>query len=443
MIVEVGTDLNVEVDASGDAVLVARYPLGHIELPSSPCASAVVVDVPAAVGFTLPIIIVRNVDGSLYADTNPRVLHTQATSGATYYVDGTNGSNSNNGLTPATAFASPQYAALKNSSDATTIIIKGGLYTRSDVPSVIYSKNMTIMAAPGERVVFAICDVLTSWTNTTGTVWKKAITSANGVLDNSAPDADGNPVELKLVTSTALVASTPGSWFLTAGEIHVNLPDGRTPDSNVLVSRPVPSNDYGPGVTGNDVSTYFEGIEWWGGTTGNFNALGTNWQLYAKRCKWMYAGLSNGLTVRGFDVVALVDCEASHNYLDGFNYHENSAHNCGQVIEVNCSSVGNGKNPGSNNGSTSHEAYKVVRVGGSHVGNKGANVADVNSAASFNVGVRASDSTGYEQDFYGSELWLDTCDSRSPNSFVTDGVGTIHTRNCTSVGTPSGTVTPY
>lgn len=399
------------------------------------------IDLPDGMGtFTDPFTVTRRLGGSYSTGIDAAALHTPG-AGPTYYVDPINGNNANTGLSMAQAFKDAAYAALKNSSDASTIICKGGVYVRSDIPS-IRGKNVAIKAAPGEKVIFTACDRLTSWTaSSTPPRYRHTLASANGVLDLKFTDSAGLPQQLQPVVNFAAVLETPGSWYFDGTAVFVHLSDGRAPDANVLVSRPVNSLLY-QGLTGSNVSTYLEGIEFWGGTTANLTASGDNWRLYAKRCKFLFANATNGLSVLGVARVVLQECEASHNHLDGFNYHESSGRN-GQVIEVDCTAHHNGKTPGSNNGSTAHDQYKIARVGGYYDSNTGANIADVNTARSFNVGVSASNSTEYGQDFYGANMWLDGCFSRSPIAFEPQAGGTIRVRSCLYTGETVGNVVEY
>lgn len=405
------------------------------------------ITIPAAMGATILTNIQRTAAGQYSTGLNPQALHTPS-AGPTYYVDIVAGSNSNNGLTWATAFKDAQYASLANSKNAGTIMVKAGVYTRAQIPSQIYSNGLSIIANPGDKVVFAACDTSSSWVTAGGSSYSVAIASPNNVLDMAHPDVAGNPLKLTLVASAAVVATTPGSWFGNSTTTYVNLSDGRAPDSNVLVSRAVNTLAYATALAGTtNMSTYVEGIQFWGGTTANLTAPGANAGFYAKNCKWMYTGTTNGMSVIGQVRVALLGCEASYNYLDGFNYHQDTSGNNGETVEVNCTGRYNGAVAGSNNGSTSHDSWKITRVGGFYGYNTGANVADVNNARAFNVGVSSAGSSGYQQDFYGGEMWCDSCFATSTTAFINDPTGPsggqVNIHNCVYTGVLSGNVVAY
>jgi hypothetical protein len=400
---------------------------------------------PASLSFPRAVSIYRDALGVYHTDVDPESLHTPG-AGPTYYVDQAIGSNSNDGLSWATPFADPGYASLKNSSNGTTILIKAGHYNRSSIPA-IRNKNLAIKAFPGDRVIITACDVLTGWGTAGGGAYITTQATVNGVLDKKRLDARGEPKDLTNAASSAAVIATPGTWYTDGTSVWVNLTDGRVPDTHVLVSRSVNMLRYDGAYTGDGGSLYLEGLEFWGGTTSNFTATGATQRLYAKNTKFKYAQTTNGLSVLGLSEVVLVGGEASFNYLDGFSYHDNAGRT-GVVIEVDCVGYSNGKIVGSQNGSTTHETYKTVRVGGVHSGNQGANIADVNSTKSFNVGVRAGDSLDYKQDFFGAYMILVECESSSDTAFASDpsapdGVGSVRVRDGLSIGGTTGSVTAY
>lgn len=88
----------------------------------------------------------------------------------------------------------------------------------------------------------------------------------------------------------------------------------------------------------------------------------------------------------------LVGCEAYGAFQDGFNYHVSptSGESFFNILEVECKSRWNGKDTSTtNNGSTVHEALRIVRLNCDHSYNQNRNIHDIESSRSFNVGVRA------------------------------------------------------
>lgn len=393
---------------------------------------------PTEMNFPLRVGAERVSGGGLRARISPRAVHARGAGGPTYYVDPALGSNTNSGLSWDQALRDPFTASMKTP-DAAEIVVRGGFYTRAQIPT--YRRSLIIRAEEGTRPIFACCDTFTTWEVHTGTLaWRVIRSNVASVLDRTILDEDGDPIELTLVGSAGEVAATPGSWYTNGPTVYVRTHDSRTPDANILLSMNA-SSLVGTGLTGN-WSLYVEGIEWWGGTTANILATGDNCLFLAKDSTFKFANSTNGLSIRGVKTVVLENCEASKNRYDGFNYHEESGRN-GNVVEINCVARKNGKVPGSQNGSTAHESYKIVRIGGLYEHNVGANVADVNNALSYNIGVTARNSTGYDIDFYGINMWLEQCVGEvSATAISVAPGGIVRTRDCVFEGDAS-TATPY
>lgn len=425
-----------ETQTAGDARWVQNGMLGALLNQRVPR----VVDVPADMGMSMAIAIVRDENGEYSTNLDPAELHTPAT-GPTFYVDPVNGSNANTGLSWAQAFATAAYASQKNSREWGRIVLKGGIYDRtSALQSLAGPGSKAIVAAPGERVIFVTGDRITPWTSEGSGVYSGAIATCNGVLDAAFRDGHDVARPLRLAADETELAATPGTYTFASGTVKVHLLDGRAPDDDVFVSRPA-STLVGPLEEGKSV--YLEGVEWWGGTTANLTASGDNTALYGKRCGFHLSQSTNGLSVLGVSRVVLQDCGAHSNWLDGFNYHEQSGRT-GEVVEVNCTADNNGMTSGSQNGSTAHESYRIVRAGGVYSSNLGANIADVNAAKSFNVGVTAANSRRetIPTDFLGGDMWLDQCTAGSAIAAEVQAGGTVRVRDLLRSGTVAGT-TPW
>lgn len=375
-------------------------------------------------GYTLPVTLTRT-GGTYGASINHEAMH-RRTGGVTKYVDPVAGNNANDGLTWATAKKDPGNATFdRGRYNVAEIVLRGGVYTRaqSTLPVGVSGgrSDIVIRAELGTRPVFTQCDTSTAWTVHTGAAYKVSLSGPNIVFDLTAPkDADGLPIPLVPVADAATVAATPGSCYNSGSVQYVRLFDGRVPGTSVLVSR----NTYNLNTTGADpvapFSVLLEGIEFWGGLYARVKGWRAGDQLLAKDCAWRFAK-ENGLGIQAVDTV-LIDCAATANGIDGFNYHDIDGRS-GQALEINCSGVGNGRTAGgsSQNGSTAHDTYKIVRVGGVYKDNPGPNVADVGGVLSANYGVTASNALGYgatpDYDFtapeLGGALWLIGCSSSS------------------------------
>ncbi|GAB2519385.1 hypothetical protein [Paramicrobacterium agarici] len=378
-------------------------------------------------------------DGVSYSvDIDPELLH-ESNGKRTIYVDPVNGSDvASAGDSWGNAYATPNYAYLKNVGSFGEMLIDGGVYQRADTV-VSIDPGVAVRARSGKRVVFIYGDRL-AWT-AQGMHYSGSVADPTGVLD-AREYPDGDPLELALVGSVLEVEDTPGSYYYEAGTVHVRLHDDSVPGDDVYVLRRVNSSKYTSTAVGDGGSTYLEGIEHWGGTTANFTAPGDGWMFLAKDCAWKYATSTNGLSILGVAKTVLRRCEASWNQYDGFNYHENAGKS-GVFVEADCVARNNGRVSGSQNGSTSHESYVGLRVGGTYSGNRGANVADVGNSTTWNVDCHASDSTEYGQDFYGANMWNHDCVADSLVPFLGADGGTVHISDCAHANAPGTGVSEY
>lgn len=366
--------------------------------------------------------------------------------GPVFYVDPATGVNSESyGESWEKAVKTPFYAQQKGAGD---IVIRPGIYDRGESATLIGASGARVRC-PGGVAVFVIGDRLT-WTQGTGTTWTAPVLNCTSVLDaRGVTPGSGEPRRLTQAASAAAVATTPGSWWHEGGTVTVNLQDGARPDTSVFALRPVNSLTYGAAATGNGHDVYLEGIHFWGGTTANLTAKGDGWKFRATRCAWNYATSTNGLSITGVSQVMLRDCAANQNMLDGFNYHDDTtANRTGSVIEVGCKGLGNGTTAGSNNGSSVHENYRALRVDCTYTGSAGANIADVNSARSVNIGVHCAGSwsDGYRQDFFANgtaQMWLDGCTAMSEQGVVAADQAQVKVRDTIITGATTGTVTGY
>ena len=155
-----------------------------------------------------------------------------STTGTTYYVSPT-GSDSNNGTSLASAFATPQHAAdVVQAGD--TVLIAAGTYH-----GTLYPKSS---GAPGKPITFgslgngpAIIDgstPVTGWAPVSGSVYTATASfTPIAVVINNVP--------LKQVTSASAVTPGSGNWSLSGNTITADFGNA-TPASADIV---VPSND--------------------------------------------------------------------------------------------------------------------------------------------------------------------------------------------------------
>src|SRR5574338_560424 len=364
-------------------------------------------------------------------------------SGKTYYVGFSGASDSNDGLTRATSFASTTKAY--TTTDYDVIVVNAGLYDRTKAGLGTVTRSHTLIGEGGDAILSAHERISSlTWTLESGTCWKATVGTVRGVCDARYTDAFGDYAICALVADSATCISTMQSWYYDSGTttLYVNLPDGREPDAEVRVYLSLSRL-----TIQSNIAVYVENIRIEGGNAVLFldNTSATTGSArptcYAKHCRFSYSGTTNGVTAQGA-ITWFEDCKAAHNFRDGFNYHLDGAVPCDSV-EVDCEGYDNGydsANLGINNGSTTHDGNAILRVNGSYHDNEGPNVADVNSALSWNLGCTAYASrtaqggaqpTNYYAD---ATMWLDHCDSAASTydyAQVTSGV--IYTRDCSDL----------
>lgn len=139
-------------------------------------------------------------------------------------------------------------------------------------------------------------------------------------------------------------------------------------------------------------SLYCENITFYWGN----NAVIVQYDSYDKvatfyKCKFEKSGVNNGLYALG-GLTYVIECEATNNASDGFNYHKNSSI-LNHAIEINCKSSFNGDgNNYSSNATTTHNGNYIVRVNGDYKCCYGGVVAD-QEAYSANYGCSTGIST--------------------------------------------------
>ena len=119
-------------------------------------------------------------------------------------------------------------------------------------------------------------------------------------------------------------------------------------------------------------------------------------EIYIDSCKF-FRNPNDALSLTGIYKAYLNNSVASYGSKDGFNYHSSSEETT--VVEVNCTSYGNGKlkmsggntTSHSNNGSTAHDGISILRAGGDYFDCQGPIVADVGDCLSVNFGCSAFD----------------------------------------------------
>lgn len=365
-------------------------------------------------------------------------------SATTYYVDPVNGIDTNTGLSGSPVKSINKALTLCASGD--TIILFDGVYTRTlALNSANIAKSVNIIAQNKGKAICGTHDALT-YTKTAGKtyVYQSTRSNVNKVVDISGI-ANDVTYPLTKVSSIDECDALAGSWYTDNVTLYVHTLDGTTPDNNKVLGLLL-NNSFGivPAVA--NMVVYLEGIKILGGQNGNVMIQNTATypvpSLYAKDCDFLHNALLNSVQIEGAKYAFFQNCKAMFADSDGFNYHAKN----GQIvksIEVNCVGGNNGSNVNTfdiNNGSTTHDGCKSIRINCTYFNNKGCNVADVHvGTQSLNLGIVAYDSDSSTTDAYrcnfsaqqsGAELWLENCVSfGSLNDIESVTGGTVHVKN--------------
>ncbi|QQO92806.1 tail fiber [Staphylococcus phage Madawaska] len=329
--------------------------------------------------------------------------------GTTYYLDAVNGNDSNDGLSKEKPFKSFK-VAIPKVNDNDTIMVADGNYFRigGTLITKAFNKSINIIGT-GNNVNIVMADE-PSWTLTSGKnrtyEFSRSATDKVVTLDNS--------IDIKKVNSIDEVESTPNSWFTDGTKVYSNINDNKPSNSNVI---PLISSS-NIQLTSLASNIYFENLNIYGGRNCVELNLTSNNSAFFKKCNFYHSASSyNGLAIVGGKNIILDSCKGNYNSFDGLNYHIGADGSKPNIIEINCIGMDNGTDKGlngvkSNNGSTTHEGLKIIRINGIYGRNDGGNVADVNEGTqSWNLGCIAFES--YQgKDFQassGGNLFLDEC----------------------------------
>ncbi|PTF20429.1 hypothetical protein BUY42_00160 [Staphylococcus devriesei] len=346
-------------------------------------------------------------DGKGNFSVNYDITTNKLTGGQTYYVDIINGNDSNDGLSEEKALKSIRYAVEK-SKDNDTIFIKEGTYFRyaGALFAKDFNKSLNIIGE-NDKVNIVIADQ-PNWNKTSGKtkVYEFARSSVRNVINIKLN------TPLKNVGSIDEVDTTTNSWFTDNTKVYVNV--NGTPNDNIVPI--IAGTNFQVSVLSSNI--YMENLNFIGGNNGVQLNMSKGNKAYLKNVNFYHSNPTfNGIAIVGGDLAILENCEASYNSYDGFNYHVGADGSLPFIVEIDCLAVENGSDKGtagvkSNNGTTTHDGVKSIRVNGSYGRNDGGNVADVNSGTqSWNLGCSAFES--YQgKDFQiasGAIMFLDNC----------------------------------
>lgn len=398
--------------------------------------------------------VIRPVGGTAeIVNFNKETLRKKLDTPVVKYVDQVNGIDTNTGDSWAQAYRTIDKLRTVSFDRAYT----AGNMNYSSLNNPMFTTENEIISVGGTSTFcFGFVGTERTWASIGSGTFSNSITAAvTVILDTSKFDSDGDYFRLTPLTSLVDVQANPDSFWKDSGTntLYVHYADGLTPSRNsavMAISQITHTNGH---------NNYRENIDFILGTSTN-NTTATASTINHINCSYLFNTITNGLTIRGNTISYLEKCRAGKNFLDGFNYHKASTYNP-IPIEYRCIGVKNGENNTTsiNNGSTTHEEVKILRVGCIYFDNEGPNVHDVNSALSWNVDCVAYDSaavtpTSKSNFALGAaaaetcEMWLDGCTTHGEGTTFgaedRTGLDGINVRN-TFLGNiePGTTLTDY
>lgn len=400
----------------------------HLILCNFGAGSRVLVPPPAGFTWTPPFSVYRS--GSVF-DVGTFDVEDYTPTGKAYYVDAVNGNEANDGLTPGTALKRVRTALTK--ADIKICYIAPGVYPYYRVAgqaggwdNYALQKSVAIRRYGAGKVILSLHEANTSWAISAGqtfTYESTRTTAITDVRDASLVDAnDGGYRNLTVRASIALVEANAGSWYDDGSKIYIRTHDDRAPDSDIRPYMGSIGNGYIAGHATVDVICYLENIEFHGGQyclRPTSIAGPRTPTVYLKNCSFKYSNAAGLLDYGG--ITYSDTCLAECNKSDGFSANSyNSAETF--MAEINCIGRWNGyyNTQTTTNGSTAHNASRVIRVNGLYHHSKGPNIHDVQQVQSWNLGCTAYDSIAGLDPLQSAlacgyngvditEMWFDHC----------------------------------
>jgi hypothetical protein len=354
------------------------------------------------------------------------------------------GNNASAGTTWATALASVAVASQKTDVDV-IFVLAGNYLSGNNLGTYTGTRSISIQAigGPVNFISGPVSNTAPSW-NATGTpgVYKQGNSDSllTGVVALDYTDEVGNPLTLLPAADVNGVGAVAGSWFRSATELFISLPNFDVPTSSIYYYQSAPMR-----VTGGDKKFHHKGINYIGGNAGAFSVRGgnVNTVVFGEDIGCCGQLTGDGWQMKNMGISIAIRVRCSRNGNDGFNYHTPDA--AGDLslfisphfIEVDCLGAMS-RESGTGNGSTSHELVKGIRVGTHCYGNAGPGFADVNDAQTYNVGC-TSRNNGPNVNAYGfvvsadaktasgAQIWLDGCvsDGNSGEDFRAQNTGVL------------------
>lgn len=317
-----------------------------------------------------------------FVPLDPRVETTQ------YYVDITNGSDANTGLSWAQAYKSIWKATTSGNTAAVpyTVNIAAGRYNRNNAfsnagPTVAPTQSCVFRAVPEGAQVECYTGNDLTWSLNSGTTYQATRSNVKRVLDLVNTDEKNDYFELSLAASLAACQATPGTWWTDNVTLYVNRIDGAAATNANTVALLITIEGIKMTTSG---SMHLYGIKQIGGANGAIQLLNNvSGKFYAEDCDFSYstnASYADNVTSLDVGLVVMNRCVSKRGQKDGFNYHANAG-SIPQAIHFDCLGYENGtvSTSTSNNGATIHDAGLLIDFNGRYFNNYGGDFAHANA----------------------------------------------------------------
>lgn len=323
----------------------------------------------------------------------------------TYYISNT-GLSTNDGLTPQTPLDNLSRALQKEIVAGDTLVFLDRIVYREAL-----STNARRAIQESLNIVSGSSDGYSIFTTSTKVVLE--LDNASGIYKGSLPEYtiqkvfdctnDNYIFELTECGTLSACQNMFNSYYIgNNGFVYVNC-------DSLDVENIIFSSDDWQCLTVNctkEIDVYVENIKCVGGSVQSAEAeikkeSGVRRSsIVFNNCDFIGGHLRNGFSSIGVDTYMYM-CKAYDSNRDGFNYHgvnfgtsENPDYVVSQNLEVNCIGAYNGKEDGSENGTTIHDGCSIIRLNGVYYNNAGDNVGDIGTGTSVNVNCFAYNSTG-------------------------------------------------
>lgn len=281
-----------------------------------------------------------------------------ATAGITYYVDGKNGSNANDGSTQAKAFKTLTKALVTSPACRVIRVVGYSDYyydSTSGWITAVQGRELDIIGIGATPPKFTGTTPVEAWTNQINTVWFTSVSNFGTVVDLTNTDVLNGFARFQVVTSISECQNNTGSYYYDslAGRLYVNLFDARTPDANVfLLNRNL------SGYVSDASSVYLENLNFdlsYTGFIADMTVPRTQGYLYTKNCSFGWTATGPSFASYGFNVIHQ-NPVAQYGYTGGLSYNSDRAlpsmKTAPWVVELNatvnhCGFAGNGASPAS------------------------------------------------------------------------------------------------